>query len=132
MIVLLLVLLLRVNLSMFLVGVGLFSLLSFALDSLFHFVGFALLTTPSLQGFWTYLYNSPIWRFAYFNNTIVMGSFVVAVVMFVPLFWLTTRAVQRYREQLLERLKKIGIVQMIMAGRLYSLYQMAAKWGGKV
>ncbi len=126
-----LVLVLRANLSMFIIGVGLFALLSFALDPLFHHLGLFLLTMAPLQGLWTHLYNSPLWRLEHFNNTIVIGSLVVALVMFVPLFLLTVAAVQRYREHILARLKKIGVVRMIMAGRLYSAYQTLAKLEGK-
>ena len=81
--VLLLVLLLRVNLSAFLLGLAFFSALAFALDPLFHQIGLALLTLPALNGMWTALYNSTLWRLERFNNSIVMGSLAVSLALFV-------------------------------------------------
>jgi uncharacterized protein (TIGR03546 family) len=56
-------LILRVNLSTFLLALAAFSGVAWLLDPLFHRMGLALLTADSLQGFWTTLYNSTIWRF---------------------------------------------------------------------
>ncbi|MCX5819270.1 MAG: TIGR03546 family protein [Deltaproteobacteria bacterium] len=47
-VVLFAVLVLKVNLSAFLLGLGLFSGIAYALDPLFHRIGLAVLTAPSL------------------------------------------------------------------------------------
>ncbi|MCB9776893.1 MAG: TIGR03546 family protein, partial [Nitrospiraceae bacterium] len=79
--VLLLVCVLRVNLSAFLLGLALCTGIAYALDPLFHQIGLAVLTAPALEGVWTALYQSVWWRLEHFNNSIVMGSLVFAVML---------------------------------------------------
>ena len=72
-VVLFCVLVLRVNLSAFLVSLPVFSAFAYLLDPLFHAIGLPLLTSGSLEPLWTSLYNSTLWRLERFNNSIVMG-----------------------------------------------------------
>jgi len=128
-VVLFLVLTLRVNISIFIVGTGIFSGISYLLDPVFHKIGLGLLTAESLAGFWTILYNSPVWRIERFNNSIVMGSLFVSIVLFVPVFLFSMYIVRQYREHILERVRKTRIMQMITASRIYSAYQTVSGWG---
>ena len=73
--VLLLVLLLRVNLTTFILAWIGFSGIAYLLDPVFHSFGYKVLTTASLQSLWTSIYNSILWRLTNFNNSLLMGSF---------------------------------------------------------
>ena len=88
-VVLLLVLFLRVNLSTFIVGWIFFSGLAYILDPIFHRLGLALLTAPSLEALWTSLYNMLIFRLSKFNNSIVMGSVLFSLIFFLPVYFLS-------------------------------------------
>jgi uncharacterized protein (TIGR03546 family) len=126
--VLFLALVLRVNLSSFLLGLALFSGLAFALDPLFHQIGLAVLTAPALEGLWTILYNSTLWRLERFNNSIVMGSLVVSLALFVPLVLVGNRLVQTYRDHVLQWVVKSRLMQTFHASRLYDYYQTVSGW----
>jgi uncharacterized protein (TIGR03546 family) len=54
---------------------------------------------PFLQPLWTTLYNIPIFPFTRFNNTVVMGSFITGLILFVPIYLLSKRGVIVYREK---------------------------------
>ena len=54
--VLLLVLLLKVNLTTFILGTAVFSVVAYLPDPLFHWIGLHLLTTRSLESLWTILH----------------------------------------------------------------------------
>ena len=129
-IVLILVLVLRVNLSSFLLGLALFSTLAFALDPLFHRIGLAVLTAPALEGLWTTLYNSTLWRLERFNNSIVMGSLVVSLALFVPFIVIGNLLVQKYRDHLLQWILRSRVMQAFQASKLYGYYQSMSGWGG--
>ncbi len=129
-VILLLVLILRVNLSTFLLGSAAFSALGFLLDPLFHRLGLAVLTADSLQGIWTTLYNSTFWRLARFNNSVLMGSFIFSLLLFFPLFFLTNMAIKRYRTHLLGWVRKSRIMQAFTASKFYSVYQSVSGWRG--
>ena len=129
-VVLLLILILRVNLSAFLLGLGVFSGMAYLLDPLFHWYGLRILTAPSLEGLWTSLYNSTLWRLARFNNTMVMGSMVFSLALFVPLYFLSNSLIRRYRAHVLAWIQKTRLMQIFKASKVYQLYQSLPHFGG--
>ncbi len=129
-VVFLLILILRVNLSAFLLGVGVFSVVAYLLDPLFQWYGWQILTAPSLEGLWTSLYNSTLWRLARFNNTMVMGSMVFSLALFVPLYFLSNSLIRRYRAHVLAWIQKTRLMQIFKASKVYQLYQSLPHFGG--
>jgi uncharacterized protein (TIGR03546 family) len=127
--VLLLVLLIRVNLSAFLVVLMFFSGVAYLLDPLFHRIGLAVLTADSLEGLWTSFYHSTLWRIERFNNTIVMGSLSFSLVVFIPLYLLLNLGIIRYRAHVLAWVERTRLMQILKASRFYSLYQSVSGWG---
>ena len=126
--VIFLVLILRVNLSAFLLGWVFFSGLAYLLDPVFHRIGLFLLTASSLEGIWTYLYNLTIFRLENFNNTIVMGSLFFSIVLFVPLYVVLNLLIRKYREHFLAWIQKTRVMQAFKASKLYGAYQTVSGW----
>ena len=126
--VVLLVFVLRVNLSAFLLGLALFTGIAYLLDPLFHRLGLAVLTAPSLADLWTSLYQSVWWRLEHFNNSIVMGSLVFSVAMFVPVLLLSNLLIRRYRQHVMVWVQKTRIMQMFKASKLYRTYETLSSW----
>ncbi|MDY0162650.1 TIGR03546 family protein [Desulfobotulus sp.] len=120
---LLLGLCLRVNLSAFSLGWGLFALLAFFLDPLFHHVGWLLLNLPDLEGFWTRLYNLPAMRMTRFYNSVVMGSFVISLILFVPLFVFQWVMIRKYRTHFMSWIQKTRIAQILKGTKIYAAYR---------
>jgi uncharacterized protein (TIGR03546 family) len=98
-------LVLRVNISAFIVGFALFSLLAFLLDPAFHTTGLYLLQLPAMQETWTGMYNNTFWRLTQFNNTVLLGSLVISLLAFVPAFLLGNFLIRNYRSQIQARFK---------------------------
>jgi uncharacterized protein (TIGR03546 family) len=126
--VLLLLLVLRANLSTFLVALAVFSGFAYLLDPVFHALGRWFLTLPALEGFWTFLYNVPGMRLTRFNHTIVLGSLVAALALVVPVHLLAAGAVRRYRETVLARVRALKVVQVLKASRLVRALRAAGEW----
>ena len=122
-IVLLIVFLLRVNLSAYFLGSAFFSGIAYLLDPLFHWIGLQVLTAAALKPLWTTLYNSTIWRLQRFNNTVMMGGIVVATLAFVPFLLLSNVLIRKYREHVLAWVQKSRLMKFFLASRLYSIYQ---------
>jgi len=119
-----LILILNVNLSMAIFSLTCFGLFSFLLDSVFHDIGYFLLVdVATLHEFWTILYNIPLFPFTRFNNTVVLGSFVTAMILSIPLFVLARIGVIGYREKLEPKIKKFKIVTVIQGSSIYKLYE---------
>lgn len=119
-----LALVLDLSLGGFFLGWTLTVPLGFALDPLFHAVGSRLLGAPALQGLWTSLYNVPGVPLTNFNNSIVLGSVVVWVALFVPLFFLARWLIAKYRVTVYERLRKTKFFQAVGASKLANVYNM--------
>ena len=123
-----LALILNVSMPGVFLGWTVFVPVGFALDPLFDAVGSRLLLAPGLQGLWTTLYNAPVVPFTNFNNTVVLGSFVVWLVAFVPLFFLARWGVAKYRERVYERLRRMRFFQAVTASGWYSTYKSLTGW----
>ena len=128
--VLLAVLLLRVNLSAFILGWLFFSAVAYLLDPLFHRIGYALLTASALNDIWTSVYNNQLLRFTRFNNTVVMGSLVFAMFGFVPLYFLSNTLIVKYRDHLLSWIRNTRLMTVIKATKIYDAYERLGSWGG--
>ncbi len=62
----------------------------------------------ALNGLWVMMYNTTLWRIENFNNTIVMGSLVFSLLLFVPVYLGSVLLITKYRvhiKALIERLK---------------------------
>lgn len=126
--VLFLILILRVNLSAFLLGLAFFSGLAYLLDPLFHRIGLALLTAQALDGGWTFLYNTPLGRIERFNNTIVMGSLAFSLALFIPGLLLFNVLIRRYRLHVLAWVQKTRVMQALKATKFYQLYRAVSEF----
>jgi len=127
--VLLLVLILRVNLTTFVLGWLGFSGIAYLLDPLSHIFGLHILTNDTLYGLWTALYNSTMGRLSNFNNSILMGSLIISLVFFIPLILLSNFIIKNYREHILNWVMKSRIAHALKASKFYNIYQSISDWG---
>src|SRR6266516_561090 len=58
------------------------------------------------------------------NNTVVLGSFVFAVVLAVPLYVAARLGVTRYRATIGARVRQSRFYQTVMASKVYTVYKM--------
>ncbi len=121
--ILLIVLLLRVNLSAFILGYVLFSALGYILDPIFNLIGLKLLTSTALRGLWEWMYSSTILRVERFNNTIVMGGLVVSLLLFLPLYKVINMGILKYRKYALEWIQKTRLAKIIKASKFFQVYR---------
>ena len=121
--VLLALLFFRVNIGAAMLSWGVFKVLAYALDPLFHQIGLFFLTRAGfLKGLWTALYNAPLVPYTRFNNTVVMGSLIFSLLAFFPVYWGGKFIVLKYRETLRERFNRLKIVQVFRASNIYKWY----------
>jgi uncharacterized protein (TIGR03546 family) len=118
------IVLLNVSFAGGMLGWALFVPMGFLLDPVFDRIGHKLLLeTPALEPLWTSLYNMPVAPLTNFNNTVVLGSLVFALVLFVPLFFATRWAVTRYRATVGERVRQSRWYRAVTASKVYNLYR---------
>jgi uncharacterized protein (TIGR03546 family) len=120
--VLFLALLIKVNLSAFILSFAVFSGVAYIIDTLFHQIGLSVLTLQALEAVWTSFYNMTIMRIENFSNTVNMGGLVFSCVVFVPLYIGSNLAIKKYREHILAWIEKTRVMQVIKASKLYAAY----------
>ncbi len=127
----LILLILNVNLASALLSITLFSLFAFLLDPLFHWLGYLLLVQiDGLREFWTSLYNAPIAPLTRFNNTVVLGSLVFAILSFFPVYVGMKRFVVAYRKNVGSRMEKWKLYQTLKKSALVQWYLRIRDFGG--
>lgn len=89
------------------------SMLAFSLDPIFDSIGYAVLTWEKAIPLYTQLLNTPFISFTKFNNTIVMGSLVSGIVLFVPLYFLFRLFILLWRKYIAQAIKKSKIQVII-------------------
>jgi len=113
----------------FILSTVLFSAIAWLLEPVLSWIGLALLTAQPLGRLWTSLYKSPLWRLERFNNSVVMGSLAISLLLFLPVALLTASLIRRHREHLLARLRLTRALQILAASRFHSAYQVVSGWG---
>jgi len=127
-IVLVLIILLKVNIGSALLSFLIFSGFAYIFDPLFHSLGYYLLTKVEfLQGLWSSMYDIPVLVFAQYNNTVVLGSLISALVIFVPVYFGFKKFVGVYRNKIDPYIQKLKIVKMLKATKLYKVFSTGYK-----
>jgi uncharacterized protein (TIGR03546 family) len=120
----LVILVLDVNLSAATFSLGLFALIAYVFDPIFHRLGYFLLVDiHGLRGLWTALYNAPIAPLTRFNNTVVLGSFISAFILFLPIYFGMKKFVLAYRATLGVKMHKFKVYQIIDRSSLIKWYR---------
>ena len=83
------------------------------MDPLFNIIGEWILTRPFLISFYQWLLNIPFVSFTKFNNTILMGSFVSGVILYLPCFGLSRLFIYLWRRFCAQWFNKLKLVQVI-------------------
>ena len=121
-ILLLLLLSLRINLSAFIVSLTLFSGIGYLFDPLMESLGASLLATPSLLNLWSDLYQSDAWRLIHFNNTLTLGSTLLSLIVALPLFFISNYLIVKYRENILSWVRKSKLMTLYKTSSFYNVY----------
>ncbi len=115
----------RVQIGAAFIAAFFFKFIAYLLDPVFHLIGQKVLTLNALQTVFTDLYNMPIIPFTRFNNTIVMGSGVLSILLVPLIFILTKILISKYRTLIVERFKD---TKFFIAWTKTSLYQWYYKY----
>ena len=121
--VVLLLALLNVSFAAGLFAMVVFVPIGFMFDPIFDRIGrWLLVDVASLRPMWTAMDNVPGLALTNFNNTIVLGSVVVWLVLFVPLFFATRLGVVKYRATIGQRVMQSRFYKALEASKLYNVW----------
>lgn len=99
-----------------------FKLVAFLIDPFAEVFGRWALENNTFRPLWTTLYNIPIIPYTRFNNSIVMGSFLVALLLSPFLFFLFKFLIQKYRIYIVDTLEQTKFWKAFKASKIYDYY----------
>ena len=107
---------LRLNLAAGSLSTLLFMWIGMLSEPILDRVGYALLTLPSLEPYWSRLYQLPLVPWTGINNTLVLGSLVLGLALFYPVYHTASRSLlalsEKYGDRVIEELKKYRVYQV--------------------
>jgi uncharacterized protein (TIGR03546 family) len=98
--------------------------LGFMFDPIFDRVGMALLMHDALAPFFLWVVNTPVIALSRLNNSIVLGSLVVWLLVLIPSYFVFRVLVERYRARIYATVQQWKIVQLLKTSKLYSAYEL--------
>lgn len=120
--VLFLVFVFRIQLGAAFFSAFFFKFVAFLIDPLADKLGQSFLEAESLHSIFTTMYNMPIVPMTRFNNSIVMGSLVLSIILAPIAFFVFKKLVSQYRVQVLQRFQQTKLWKGIKATKLYLWY----------
>ena len=113
----------KVNLASVFFAIFAFSFITYLFDPLYHDLGFFVLASvDGLKPMWTAMYNWPVAPFTRFNNTVEMGSLLVALLLALPVYFGAKRGIILYRRTWGDRIANSKIVKAVKGSGLYKWY----------
>jgi len=121
--ILIIAILTKVNLASVFFAIFFFGFVAFIFDPVFHDLGYFLLTQiEALHGLWTTIYNWPVAPLTRFNNTVVMGSLITALVLAFPVYLLAKKGIIAYRSKYAEKIEKSKFMKAVKGNIVVKWY----------
>jgi uncharacterized protein (TIGR03546 family) len=99
-----------------------FKFVAFVIDPVADQLGRVILEAPGLRPVFVQMYNMPLVPLTRFNNSIIMGSGVIGLMLVIPAFFIFKALVIKYRITVVARLKGTKIWKAFAATKLYNWY----------
>ena len=82
-------------------------------DPLAHRLGSAILTQPAWQKSFARLYELPLMPWTALNNTVVVGSLVLSLALFYPVYRVTWLMFSRHQAPIAEKLREYRVDKLL-------------------
>lgn len=123
------ILFIRINKPMYLIMAVIASTFSPVMDGLFDTVGYAFLTIPQFSGFFAWLLEVPFVGFTKFNNSVLMGSLLCGLVLYLPMYILGRLLVSLWRKHITFWVRNSKLTKVV--AKLPLLSKIAGMVGGE-
>lgn len=120
--VLFVVFIFRVQLGAVLLSAFFFKFVAFLLDPVADPIGRILLENPALRPLWTSMYNVPLLPLTRFNNSIVLGSFALSVLLCPVLYFVFKMLVMKYQTTVVQKFEASRAWKLFKATKLFNWY----------
>src|SRR3989344_283288 len=117
--VLFIVFIFRVQLGAAFLSAFFFKFVAFLLDPVADTLGKQALESSALRSVWLTMYNTPFLPMTRFNNSIVMGSFLISLVLCPILFFTFKILIAKYRTEIVQKVEATKAWKAFKATKVY-------------
>jgi len=103
----------RINKPAYLIMIAVASSITPLLDPTFDSIGYYILTQESLTNTYRFLLDIPFVAFTKFNNTIVMGSLVSGIALYIPVYVIARVFIMLWRKYAVVALRKSKLISVL-------------------
>jgi uncharacterized protein (TIGR03546 family) len=121
-VVLLLVFFFRIQMGAAFLSAFFFKFVAFLVDPVADVLGRRTLEAEGLRPLFVHLYNMPFVPMTRFNNSIVMGSMVISVILAIPGFFVFRILIDKYRAVVVSRFRETKLWKAMAATKFYNWY----------
>ncbi len=119
----LIVLWFRVNITLFLIMLPLFSILGLILEPISQSLGLSLLQQPGLIPLWESFYNTVPGRWSNFYYGEVLGGLIIGTVLAIISYPINKKLITQYRDKWLDKFKHYKVTKILRASKFWHLYE---------
>jgi len=112
----------RIQLGAVFLSAFFFKFVAYIFDPVADVLGRAVLESEGLRPLFVNLYNAPLVPMTRFNNSIVMGSMIVSLILAPFAFFLFKKLILKYRETIVTRFKQTKYWKAFAATSFYNWY----------
>ena len=112
----------RIQLGAAFLSAFFFKFVAYLFDPVAHIFGQKVLENPSLRPLFITLYNAPIVPMTRFNNSIVMGSMIITLILAPFAFVIFKKLIIKYRVAVVARFQSTKFWKAFKATTVYNLY----------
>lgn len=120
--VLFLVFFLRIQMGAAFLAAFFFKFLAWLIDPAADALGRLVLENESLRPLFVTMYNMPLVPMTRFNNSIVMGSMIVGIILAIPGFFMFRMSILKYRATFVARFEQTRFWKAWKATKFYNWY----------
>jgi uncharacterized protein (TIGR03546 family) len=121
-IVLFLIFFFRIQMGAAFLSAFFFKFVAFLLDPIADSLGRAILEAPGLRPLFVEMYNIPLVPLTRFNNSIIMGSAAIGIILVIPAFFIFKKLIIKYRATVVVRFKGTKVWKAFAATKFYAWY----------
>ena len=112
----------RVQMGAAFISAFFFKFIAFLFDQSANHLGQDILESHALRPLLTELYNMPLVPMTRFNNSLVMGSLVISLILFPVLFFVFKALILKYRQTVVARFRNTKVWRIFTATKFYNWY----------
>jgi uncharacterized protein (TIGR03546 family) len=131
--VILLFVILNVNVSSGLLAMAIFGFIGYLIDPFSNALGYVVLAQVGfLRPVWIAFYDTPFIPLTGFNNTVVMGNLVLAIILIIPIYSSAQLGVITYHKLYKKKVEQSTVFRYVQGWNIYQWYSKLKQIGDKL